>query len=304
MKKLLAITLALALLFCSCSSTNLYEYALTMDDSTFVGTDGEIYTAHNYNCTEDNTVLLEKSGERIPWRIVNDTAKATASEMALYSYLHAKGTTVYIRNDGTLWTQCNNQNILVSPYSSVILADVPPDPPVHDIDIAFSQSTSYLYVQITNNSESILRSPAVYLFVQLADGKWYIHDTGGDHRYVAERGLDATSPPVVHPKYGVLTSNLLDINIDLDEGESMDFSFRLPPINGDIIEGNYRIALYSNLANEYTYNKTEYTYQTWPISNTAQLEAIIDFHAEKSRFGQYKYKISDIESTIKNITIK
>lgn len=299
MKRLLLLSLIMALLLCGCNSMDLYEYALTMEDSnSFACTNGSIYKSLNVtgNTNADGSISLVKSGDQAGWGTGATTSKTRAKNMKPHDFIFATGQTAYIRNDGSIWLDRNNSIRPFSPHDESV-----PDNSPYDLSliIAPPYRDSSIKITLTNNGKATLPSPYIYLFVQLSDGSWY---DAGNSNYIhhgAVRGVDYNSSIAPDGAYSNYT--LLDIDIDMEQGETREYFLYFPKNGKKIIPGKYRIAVYSHLANETTLFNGNKSYHAY-FTDTAQFEAYVEFDLSNAPFKTFK--LSDFESTIEDLTVK
>lgn len=280
MKRLITTVLLLALLLCGCNLMDLYEYALTMEnDNSFACTDGYIYKSSNRftGTNDDGTISVAKSNQMTGWNSGAKTKKKHAEDMEPHEFIFAIQRVAFIRNDGSIWLGAENDMPRISPFSPHD-ESVPEDSPYElSMTVTKSQNGSTLQVALTNIGETTLPSPYVYLFVQLADGSWYEWDTLNKLEWISDTGAD------------------------MEQGELRNYSLHLPHSGKKYITGRYRIAVYSNLANEATMLSSFDAYKTY-FTDTAQLEAYAEFELSNASFNGFE--LSDFESTITDLTVK
>ena len=280
MKRLITLIFLLALLLCGCNSMDLYEYALTMeDDNSFACTDGYIYKSSNRftGTNDDGTISLAKSNQMTGWNSGAKTKKKHAEDMEPHEFIFATKRVAFIRNDGSIWLGAGNDKPIIFPFSPHD-EPVPEDSPYKlSMTVTQPRNGSNLQVALTNIGETTLPSPYVYLFVQLADGSWYEWDTLNKVEWTTVRG------------------------VNMEQGELRNYSLYLPKNGKQHIPGRYRIAVYSNLANEATMFPSGEAYRTY-FTDTAQLEAYVEFELSNTPFNSFE--LSDFEGTIEDLTVK
>jgi len=302
MKRLVTMVLLLALLLCGCNSMDLYEYALTMEsDNSFACTDGYIYKYVNKqtNINEAGRLTLSSSlvwsGNLTGWNSGATTNKKRAKNMEPHDFIFASKNTALIRNDGSIWYSHLGQLHPFSPHNEAAPADSP-----YELSMTITQSPRYgsIKVTLTNNGEATLPSPYVYLFVQLKDGSWYDCKSNDYVHCGKVYGVDYSAP--IAPDGAPSQYVLLDIDIDMEQGDTREYHINLPRNGKKFIPGKYRVVVYSNLANEDTLFDNGNSYYTY-FTDTAQFEAYVEFELSNAPFKSFK--LSDFESTIEDLTV-
>lgn len=270
----------------------LYDYALTMESSDYFLRDDRSlwqFSEELYN----GYIKIKPTGESSK-KVKNYTDKEKLEQMSLYEFALAAYDTVYIRQDGSVWISVGTASTKLPDYAVEIKAIdyelAPASPP--ELSAAIVRETEKsIDVFITNEDNYAIPPPYAYLFVQLEDGKWYIHRNAFLHSVM------------VHDTY-VFDGEEVEISHDLQPGSTHVFKLNLPisPLTYRRLTGRYCVAVFSNAHYDRNRSGEHAIYTTYPISENAELIAAVEFDLSAS--NGIDFDLTNFTGSIENISTK